>query len=181
MSRSIRRRPFIVAVFGIGAVSCSAAGGLVESFVVGSGAQSSHVQIQFSNGNTYLYEVRYDVAGTGRGLFETIASAQSGYFSFETIDFSFGTALFGIAIGSDANAGFGTPPEYLDYWHYWTREPNSATWSESWIGFGARSVSNGSWDGWVFDSASEPAPVPAPAAGILLALVPAAASRRRRR
>ena len=181
MSRSVLRPSTIVATVVSSSIASSAAAGLVESFVIGSGAQSSHVQIQFANGNSYLYEVRYDVAGTSRSLFDAIAAAQPGYFAFETIDFSFGTALVGIAIGGDSNAGFGTPPAYLDYWHYWTRGSAAAPWSESWVGFGARVVSDGSWDGWVFDSASEPANVPTPGAAILLALGLAPTSARRRR
>ena len=170
MSRFVLRPSTIVASVVSSSIASSAAAGLVESFVIGSGAQSSHVQIQFANGNSYLYEVRYDVAGTGRSLFDAIAAAQPGYFAFETIDFSFGTALFGISVGGDSNAGFGTPPAYLDYWHYWTRGSADASWSESWVGFGARIVSDGSWDGWVFDSASEPAAVPVPGAGVIPAV-----------
>lgn len=165
-------------VFG---VTSTSRGDFVGSYVVGSGAQSSFVQIEFANRNAYLYEVRYDVAATGRDLFLTIAAAQPGFFSFETVDFSFGTALLGIAIGDDANSGFGTPPDYLDYWHYWTREAGETSWSESWIGFGTRNVSNGSWDGWVFNSASAPAAVPAPGVAALVALGLSAGGGRRRR
>jgi hypothetical protein len=46
------------------------------------------------------------------------------------------------------------------------------------VGFGDRAVSNGSWDGWVFESASAPMAVPAPGAVALLAMV---AVRRRAR
>lgn len=155
--------------------------GLVDSYVVGSGALSSFVQVEFANRNAYLYEVRYDDAGTGRDLFAIIAAAQPGHFAFETIEFSFGSALYGILIGADADAGFGTPPEYLDYWHYWTREAGDSAWTESWTGFADRSVSDGSWDGWVFGAGTPPVAVPAPGSIALLAAGAAAGARRRRR
>ena len=105
----------------------------------------------------------------------SIAAQKPSY--FEVISFSFGDALFGISIGADADEGFGTPPDYLDYWHYWTRE-GAGQWSESFIGFGDRVVSDGSWDGWVFDSSAAPASVPAPGAVALLAFVLPRARRR---
>lgn len=167
-------------VFAVGSMASVAGADLVGSYTVGAGSSASFVQFEFANSNAYLYEVRYDVAATGRDLFLTIAAAQPGFFSFETIDFSFGTALLGIAIGDDVNSGFGTPPDYLDYWHYWTREDSTSVWVNSFIGFGDRAVSNGSWDGWVFNSDSQPAAVPAPAAGALLACAGFTLRRRRR-
>ena len=163
------------------AFSGSASADLVGSYTVGTGSSASFVQFQFTNLNTYLYEVRYDGALFGDDLFAIIASAQPGFFSYTTQQFSFGVALFGVSIGGDADSGFGNPPDYLDYWHYWTREGASAAWTESMIGFGDRAVSNGSWDGWVFNSSSAPAPIPAPGALALLALSGAWTGTRRRR
>ena len=161
-------------------IAGTADAGLVGSYTVGSGASASFVQIEFGNTNAYLYEVRYDGTQTGQDLFEIIAAAQPGYFAYEVVSFSFGDALFGITVGSDANSGFGNPPAYLDYWHYWTRDGGGA-WTESFVGFGDRVVSNGSWDGWVFNSAGAPAPIPAPGALALLALSGAWTGTRRRR
>jgi hypothetical protein len=163
------------ALAGLTAVT-AARGDLVGSYSVGSGASASFVQFEFANTNAYLYEVRYDGALFGDDLFAIIASAQPGFFSYQVQSFSFGDALFGVSIGADSNEGFGTPPAYLDYWHYWTREPGDASWTESFVGFGDRAVSNGSWDGWVFNSADVPTAVPAPGVMALLAL----AARRRR-
>lgn len=154
----------------VGALTGSASAELVGSYSVGTGANASHLEFQFTNSNTYLYEVRYDGALFGNQLFAIVAAAQPGFFSYTTEQFSFGVALLGVSIGSDADSGFGTPPDYLDYWHYWTREPGDAAWTESWIGFGDRTVSNGSWDGWVFNSSAAPATVPAPGAIALMAL-----------
>ena len=163
------------------AIAANAAADLVGSYIVGTGSSSSFVQFQFTNLNMYLYEVRYDGALFGDDLFAIIATAQPGYFAYTTQQFSFGVALFGVTIGTDSDVGFGNPPDYLDYWHYWTREGAGAAWTESMIGFGDRAVSNGSWDGWVFNSAGAPAPIPAPGALALLALSGAWTGTRRRR
>ena len=152
---------------------------IVDSFVVGSGASSSYLQFQFANNNTYLYEVRYDGAVFGDDLITIIAAAQPSYFAYQTISYSFGDAIVGISIGSDSNEGFGTPPEYLDYWHYWTRDDALAAWSESWVGFADRAHSNGMQDGWVFGSNSAPASVPTPSACVVIASM--LLTRRRRR
>ena len=153
---------------------------LVGSYSVGSGASRSYLQFEFANSNTYLYEVRYDGVLRGDDLFAIVAAAQPSFFSYQVVSFSFGDALFGVTIGGDSNEGFGNPPSYLDYWHYWTREPAASTWTSAMIGFGDRVVSNGSWDGWVFNSDAPPAAVPTPAAGLALASGALLARRRRR-
>ena len=165
----------------VGSAASIASGDLVGSFTVGSGSSASFVQFEFANANAYLYEVRYDGALFGDDLFAIIASAQPGYFSYDIQSFAFGDALLGVTIGADTNAGFGTPPAYLDYWHYWTRADGASAWTESFIGFSDRAVSNGSWDGWVFDSANAPTAVPAPGVAALLALSGAWTGTRRRR
>jgi hypothetical protein len=171
-----------VSVFGcvsIALVTASASADLVGSYTVGSGASASHLQFQFGNGNSYLYEVRYDGALFGDDLLAIVATAQPGFFSYQVESFSFGDVLLGVSIGSDSDTGFGTPPDYLDYWHYWTKEPLDTAWTESFVGFADRAVLDGSWDGWVFNSASAPATLPAPGAVALLAL--AGVARRRAR
>lgn len=171
-----------VSVFGcvsIALVTASASADLVGSYTVGSGASASHLQFQFGNANSYLYEVRYDGALFGDDLLAIVAAAQPGFFSYQVESYSFGDVLLGVSIGGDSDAGFGTPPDYLDYWHYWTKEPLDTAWTESFVGFADRAVRDGSWDGWVFNSASAPATLPAPGAVALLAL--AGVARRRAR
>lgn len=157
-----------------------AQGDLVGSYTVGTGASTSYLQFEFANSNAYLYEVRYDGSLRGDDLFAIVAAAQPGFFSYQVVSFSFGDALFGVTIGADANEGFGTPPDYLDYWHYWTRESATANWTNSMIGFADRTISDGSWDGWVFNSNAQPASVPVPACGAIMASAILTVRRRRR-
>jgi hypothetical protein len=177
----MQHRPSITATAAAVAVfsALAAQAELVGSWTVGGGANSSFLQFEFTNSNTYLYEVRYDGSIRGDDLLAIVAAAQPGFFSYEVISFSFGDALFGVAIGSDSDEGFGTPPDYLDYWHYWTRESSESPWAAAMTGFADRVVANGSWDGWVFNSNDAPALVPAPAAATLV--VAAMFARRRRR
>lgn len=157
----------------------SADAGLVATFDVGVGSQASNLQFDFTNGNSYLYIVRWDGATTGRDLFDIVAAAQPVFFAFETQTFPFGEALFAVTIGADFDAGFGTPPDFLDYWHYWVRDDARADWGYAQSGFAERLVTEGSWDGWVFGSEGPPSPIPAPAAIALLVI--ALAPRRRSR
>lgn len=152
--------------------------GLVGSYTIGTGSQTSFVQFEFANQNTYLYSVRHDGNLRGSDLLAIMASGQPGFFSYQVVSFGFGDALFGVTVGADSNGGFGTPPDYLDYWHYWTRNGEAQPWATSMIGFGDRVVSNGSWDGWVFNSDAPPSAIPAPAACAMLCLGAIGASRR---
>jgi MYXO-CTERM domain-containing protein len=167
----------VILSLALGATSARAE--LVGNYIIGNGANASFVQFQFTNANTYLYEVRYDGSMTGRALFDIVAAAQPGFFSFTYDSFSFGDFVTGITIGTDTDFGYGTPPDYLDYWHYWTRASATDAWTESFIGFADRVVANGSWDGWVFNSASAPNAVPTPSALALLAGGLLATRRRR--
>jgi hypothetical protein len=168
-------------VFAVGSMASVAGADLVGSYTVGAGSSASFVQFEFANSNAYLYEVRYDGALFGDDLFAIIATAQPGFFSYQVQSFTFGDALLGVTIGADTNAGFGTPPAYLDYWHYWTRDDGATAWTESFVGFSDRAVTNGSWDGWVFESAGAPTAVPAPGVAALLVLSGAWRGTRRHR
>ena len=146
----------------LASVTVEVSADIVSEFDLGTGANTSTVLFQFTNENQYLYTIRYDDPMTGRTVFDLISNEQPGYFVPDIQTFSFGDSLFGLAIGDDEDAGFGTAPEYLDYWHYWTKESESAEWEFSMIGFSDRILSDGSVDGWVFNS--NDAPIPAPAA-----------------
>ena len=150
---------------------------VVDSFEIGSGASTSTFLFQFTNGNQYLYEVSYDEPMSGQDVVEFIMNEQAGYFVADIVSYSFGDVLNGLGIGDDFDEGFGTPPDYLDYWHYWTKDDVVDEWESSFVGFGDRTVTDGSWDGWVFNS--NDAPVPAGASLITLSCL--ATTRRRRR
>ena len=150
---------------------------VVDTFEIGTGESSSSFMFQFGNGNQYMYEFNYDGTMSGQSAIEAIMNAQVGYFVPGIVSYSFGDALNGLTIGDDSDSGFGTPPDYLDYWHYWTKEIESDEWNSSFVGFGDRMITDGSWDGWVFNS--NDAPVPAGATVITLASM--GALRRRRR
>jgi uncharacterized protein (TIGR03382 family) len=155
--------------------------GFVATYDIGVGASASFVQFEFADGDAYLYTVRWDGTVTGRDLFSIIAAAQPDLFGYETVVFPFGEALLGVTIGDSFDAGFGTPPLFLDYWHYWTKATTIAPWDASLIGFSERVVTDGAWDGWVFGSDAPPQPIPAPAAAALLVLAAGRGGRRRRR
>ena len=151
-----------VVVFTLASVTVDVTADIVSEFDLGDGANASTVLFQFTNENQYLYTIRYDEPMTGRTAFDLISAEQPGYFVPDIQTFSFGDALYFLGIGDDQDGGFGTKPEYLDYWHYWTKESASADWDMSMIGFSDRVLSDGSADGWVFNSNN--APIPAPAA-----------------
>jgi hypothetical protein len=150
---------------------------VVETFELGTGDSTSSFVFQFTNGNQYMYEVSYDAPMTGQSVIEFIMDSQVDYFVADIVSYSFGDSLNGLAIGDDFDEGFGTPPDYLDYWHYWVKEDVSESWGFSSTGFGGREISDGSWDGWVFNS--NDAPVPTGASLIALSCV--GVMRRRRR
>ena len=93
---------------------------LVDTFDIGTGEFTSTALFQFGNENQYLYRYHYDGELTGRDLFDLAAAAQPEFFEYEIKSYEFGDFLVGVSIGDDFDAGFGTPPDYLDYWHYWT-------------------------------------------------------------
>ena len=57
-------------------VASHAQAALVGSYSVGNGSNASHLQFDFTNSNSYLYEVRYDGAMFGDDLFAIVAAAQ---------------------------------------------------------------------------------------------------------
>ncbi len=172
-------RPLVLAsLFVALPAAAPASADLVGSFEVGSGSFASQLQFDFANGDSWLYLVHWEGTTTGRDLFDRVQAAQPGFFDFATAQFPFGEALFSVSIGSDSDAGFGTPPKYLDYWHYYNRASSAEAWDYASSGFADRVVTDGSWDGWVFGSNDFPAAVPAPG-GILLGLLALGGVRRR--
>ena len=107
-------------------LTCTAGAGaaIIETYQVGTGLNTSTVQVDFANGNGYLFEVAWQGAGTtGWDLLLTIADEMD---SVE-LDYStseWGVFLMGIEVGDDLDWGDGSgwSEGIEDYWHYWTSE-----------------------------------------------------------
>lgn len=170
---------FTKAAFGsmLFIVTTTAHADIIDTFEVGNGDSTSSLLFQFTNGNQYLYEVSHSGDITGRDAFDVISEAQPGFFIADITTYSFGDSLTGLEIGSDSDSGFGSPPDYLDYWHYWVRDSAQEPWDFASLGFSDRLLSDGSWDGWVFGSNL----APVPGSGSLLAMIGLSTIRRRRR
>ena len=170
----------VIAGLMLGAVPV-AGGAIVETFQVGTGLLTSTVQVDFSNGNAYSFEVSWQDAGTtGWDLMTTIADELDEV----SLDFStsqWGVFLEGIGVDDDYEYGVGAGwnEGIEDYWHYWTADSASDPWAVSGVGADSRLASDGSTDGWVFLSSDAPFTVPAPGALGLLSI--AVMGRRRRR
>ncbi len=169
-------RPSLLASANM-AVAClasSSPAAVIASYSVGSGSSTSSVQIDFSNGNGYLFTVRWDEPMNGYQLLQYIDSQLTSV-SHTAQVFSFGVFVTGIGVGADTEYGEGDQWPVENYWHYWTQD--SGAWQQAMVGASDRTIFNGSFDAWVFGSSVAPQAVPAP--GALALLVLGLRSRRR--
>lgn len=156
--------------------SLPASAGIVQSYSLGTGLNTSQLQIDFGSGNGYLFTVRWDAPMNGYQLLQFIDTELEPV-SHSAQTFSFGVFVTGIGVGSDHDYGEGDQWPVENWWHYWVRD--SGQWEQSSVGASDRTISNGSFDAWVFGSSAVPQSVPAPGAlGLVLAL---AGTRSRRR
>lgn len=166
----------------LGFLAANGSADLVGSWSLGSGDDHAEVQIDFMNGNSYLFDLAFDDELSGRDVFDLLSDAANTTsdltFDFTVISYSFGDFLTGITLNDDADYGEGSPPDYLDTWAYWTAEGGD-DWSASMIGFSDRMLVDGSRDAWVFGTGAAPATIPAPAT-IAVALFVRGDRRRRR-
>jgi hypothetical protein len=169
-------RPSLLAsaTMAVACLASSSPAAVIASYSVGSGSSTSSVQIDFSNGNGYLFTVRWDEPMNGYQLLQYIDS------QLETVShtaqvFSFGAFVTGIGVGADTEYGEGDQWPVENYWHYWTQD--SGSWQQAMVGASDRTIFNGSFDAWVFGSPVAPQAVPAP--GALALLVLGLRSRRR--
>jgi len=158
-----------------------AAGDIIEHVEIGEGFHTSTVQVDFANGNGYLFDVHWQQAGTtGWDLLLAIAD-ESDDVSLDYSVSDWGVFLQGIDAFEDSDWGIGAGwPDVEDYWHYWQKDSAWAPWEFSSIGSDVREVSDGSWDGWVFLSTGEPQSIPAPGVIALLGTGGFFMNRRRR-
>jgi len=152
------------------AVACLASSSfaaIVGTYSIGSGSSTSSVQIDFANGNGYVFNVSWDQAMNGYQLLQTIDTAFSSVTHSAEV-YSFGVFVTGIGVGDDHDFGTGDQWPVENYWHYWTQDTGS--WEQAMVGASDRTIFNGSFDAWVFGSSVTPQSVPAPGAFALVAL-----------
>ena len=173
------KQNIVIGLFGSGVISLSAHADLVDTFSVGEGDSNASIQFDFLDGNSYLVDIAWDGDLTGRQAFDLInAEGQAFDFEFQYESYSFGDFLTGVNIEQSYNYGTGTPPDYVDVWHYWTAEAADA-WELSPVGFSSRLLLDGSRDAWVFGTNDGPMQIPAPATLALFGLLPIGKKRRR--
>lgn len=150
---------------------------IVQAYEVGQGSTTSTVQVDFANGNGYLFTVHFEGSLTGLGALQLMAAEVPG-FTLELQSFPWGELVAGMGVGTDYDFGTGDLWPIENYWHYWVQN-DAAEWVWSPEGASDRDLFEGSADAWVFGSPAAPQTVPgAPA---LAALVCASAFPRRRR
>jgi len=162
-------RPSLLAPAAL-AVAClatSSSAALIATYSIGSGSSTSSVQIDFANGNGYLFNVSWDQAMNSYQLLQYI-DAELSTVSHSAQIYSFGAFVTGIGVGSDSDFGTGDLWPVPNYWHFWTQDTGS--WAQSMTGASGRTIFNGSADAWVFGSPASPQVVPAPGALALIAL-----------
>jgi hypothetical protein len=171
----------------------------------GGGAKRAALVIDWNDGKpneSLLWGFRWDGTATGEDLFRAIDAADPRLFLDVKADPMFGNFLD--AIGYDADGdGFSTadPDDHYhagfelgNFWSYFTFESTPfgpGGWAESNVGFSIRTLADGSWDGWSWDSfpadapgepvAAVAAPVPEPAPALLIAGAVGAVALLRRR
>ena len=93
--------------------------GIVASYDVGAGLYASTIQVDFENGNGYLFTLRWTEPTNGfQALQQAIAGTQGASLQFQS--FSFGVFVTGIGVGADFQYGEGDLWPVENYWHYWT-------------------------------------------------------------
>lgn len=154
----------------------------VDPVVAGEGFNFAYVQVEFFEGDAYLFEVHFSDAPSGFGLLEILANDPRIGFDLEYTAFPFGNFVTGLGFDGLFESGDGSNGN--DFWHYWVRDDQSDDWMAPPFGPDDRVVSHGTWDGWVFGRSDEPTPllpVPAPGAAALFAVVAVIGSNRGRR
>jgi hypothetical protein len=150
--------------------------GIVASYDVGTGASTSTIQVDFTNGNAYQVTLRWDTAMNGFDALQAATSAITGA-ALAYDAYPFGNFVTGIGFDADYEYGNGDLWPVENYWHYWTEV--GGQWEMAMFGASDRTLTNGSRDAWVFGSSAVPQAVPGP--GVVVALMLAARARRGRR
>lgn len=135
--------------------------GIVASYDVGTGASTSTIQVDFTNGNAYQVTLRWDTAMNGFDALQAATSAITGA-ALAYDAYPFGNFVTGIGFDADYEYGNGDLWPIENYWHYWTEV--NGQWEMAMFGASDRMLVDGSKDAWVFGSSDVPQAVPAPGA-----------------
>jgi len=135
--------------------------GIVASYDVGTGASTSTIQVDFTNGNAYQVTLRWDTAMNGFDALQAATSAITGA-ALAYDAYPFGNFVTGIGFDADYEYGNGDLWPIENYWHYWTEV--NGQWEMAMFGASDRMLVDGSKDAWVFGSSDLPQAVPAPGA-----------------
>ena len=135
--------------------------GVVASYDVGTGASTSTIQVDFTNGNAYQVTLRWDTAMNGFDALQAATSAITGA-ALAYDAYPFGNFVTGIGFDADYEYGNGDLWPIENYWHYWTEV--NGQWEMAMFGASDRMLTDGSKDAWVFGSSDVPQAVPAPGA-----------------
>lgn len=167
----------LAALWGI---ASPAAAEIVQTSSVGLGTSTSTIQIDFTNGNGYLFSVHYDAPLTGWSALQLIAGETPG-FTLVAEQYPWGAFVTGLGVAGDYEYGTGDLwPDVENYWHYWVQDDAHA-WQGAGFGPSDFTLFNGSAEAWVFGSSATPQAVPAGPGAALLACAATAALRGRRR
>jgi len=156
-----RTVPAAAAFAAIAISSSHAFAGIVASYDVGTGASTSTIQVDFTNGNAYQVTLRWDTAMNGFDALQAATSAITGA-ALAYDAYPFGNFVTGIGFDADYEYGNGDLWPIENYWHYWTEV--NGQWEMAMFGASDRMLVDGSKDAWVFGSSDLPQAVPAPGA-----------------
>lgn len=168
------------AIGGMGAANTlsSATSRVISEDVGGGGTNTSHIVVDFGP-QSYDFIVHYNGSITGEDAMNLLAANSD--FRFGVKSFSFGDQLTSLDYGGYFDSGDGSVNG--NFWKYFVGD--GSTWNSASAGFSSRTLSNGSYDGWVWNPAQATAPdfaaVPEPATGLLAAVGGLVLLRRRRR
>ncbi|HEV8605130.1 MAG TPA: hypothetical protein VGQ99_07175 [Tepidisphaeraceae bacterium] len=136
------------------------------SETAGSGPSSSTIVVDFGP-ESYAFQVRYTDSITGLDALRLLDEETP--FRLETVHFSFGDLVSGMAYDEWYEAGVGN--NVNDWWKYW-RSPDGSAWTVSGSGAGARLLTDGAWDGWTWvrgQTTAPDVPLPEPSGFLVLA------------
>jgi hypothetical protein len=166
------------AIGGLGVAQPVTPGSRIISESVGTGSNTSYIVVDFGP-QSFEFAVNYDGTITGEQALQLLQADSD--FRLTTQHFGSGDMVTGLDYGGYVQTGNGAGG--TAYWNYFTGD--GTTWTRSGMGFGTRDLSNGSYDGWMWNTTTSSGPdfvtaAPEPASLVLLGLGSICLLRRRR-